>query len=190
MGSFYTPEPDTSTSRAVEEPTNTPSGKYRVYIEFEFLSETLEITDSWLLHSSLSTMKGITVEIKGSFGDYESGTAGFAGGDYEGMHGVVLSVLNVSGDAQTSTGRVKLRDMPPGYTDIYVIPVAYLWPVPPSTLKDKAIVLHGKHKGSVVELREKLDSKAEDVWFVVSEDKSHQFEVEGSWLVGITDVAE
>ncbi len=128
----------------------------------------------------------MTVEIKGSFANYEKGSAGFAGGDYEGMQGVVLSVLNIRSDPHSSTGRVKLQGMPQGLTDIYVIPVAYLWPVPPSTVRDKAIVLHGIRKGLMVELREEVA----DGWFVSSDDKSHQFEVESSWLVGIRDVAE
>ena len=124
----------------------------------------------------------MTIEVRGSFGDEENGITGFGGGDFEGMSGTVLSVHSIRNDPHASTGNVKLNGIPQGLSDIYAVPVAYLWPVPPSNVGDKAAVLHGGHQGSIVRLRE----RASRGWFV-SSDRSH-FEIEASWLVGVLDV--
>ena len=148
-----------STSCRTTELSDSNFGTFYIrYIFIVLLStwHSIEIRENWLLHPSLVDVQGMMVEIRGSFGGSDNGMQSWGGGDYEGTRGIVLSVLNIRGNPQASTGQVKFLDVPTGSQDIFVVPVAYLWPIEPTQLGEGAVVLHGAHRGFLVKLREEV----------------------------------
>ncbi|KAH8104706.1 hypothetical protein BXZ70DRAFT_610545 [Cristinia sonorae] len=139
-----------------------------------------EVTSRWLL-LPLARTNGITVEIKHSFPENEN--PGWNNGDFEGLQGVVLSVLNLGDGLARSTATVRLANPPDEDHRDYPIPVDCLWPVPPSKAGELAIILVGQFCGQVAKLRQ---LEEEGVW-LVSAGNSH-FEIEAEHMAGLVEV--
>ncbi|KAH9846351.1 hypothetical protein C2E23DRAFT_890921 [Lenzites betulinus] len=114
--------------------------------------------------------------------------AAWHGGDYEGAHGVVLSVHNTGTDNESfpSAAQVKFRKPLNSYNDTFAVPVFLLRPVQPDAVGQHALIVGGEHKGDTVKLLEEVSGG----WFV---DAAYDyFDVESEDLVRmfITDAGE
>lgn len=100
----------------------------------------------WLLEPAFASLHFI-VEVKGTR------LTGYRDGEYEGKRGPIAPVLNTAVGATTS---VYLEDVgPEGLT----MPIEYLVPVPPWTVKKKVAVLSGSQKGRVFYVRKYDESQ-------------------------------
>jgi len=140
-----------------------------------------EITTEWLLRDFARTA-GIAVELRHTFPSNEQ--SGWCGGDFEGVHGVVLSVLSIRNDTQMSTASVRLRDPHDGIERDYAIPLQYVRPVPPSEAGQNALILLGQFHGQLAKLRHLEDEVS--IWLVSA--GSCHFELEAEHMVLLHDI--
>ena len=146
------------------------------------LPPTVAIAEDWLLDPVFSSQAGLVISIHGSARTLAS--CGWHDGDYEGAHGLVLSVFNTrrGNTGFASTARVRMLAPLSPEVHTFAVPVSYLRPVPPDDVGQSALIVSGGHKGHVAKLREELEGG----WFVsVAYD---HFEIENDRLVKVLPV--
>ncbi|KAF9820715.1 hypothetical protein IEO21_01158 [Rhodonia placenta] len=136
--------------------------------------------ERWLLYRAVSSKSGMIIVIRGTHGDEKH--SGWFQGLNEGARGVILSVMNTGNDAFASTAETRLLSPLDPTQDTFNIPTQYIFPVEPSRPGQKALILHGDHKGEIAIVRE----EEENGWFV-SVGNMH-FEVSADKLVQVMDV--
>lgn len=137
----------------------------------------------WLLNPVISNKSGMAVVIAGSSGGHQD--VGWHNGDYEGAHGVILSVFNTGSMSFSSTARVKILEPREGAPTVFAIPIKYLSPVRPSVFGQKALILDEECIGEVAIIRE--EGSSEGGWFVSV--RNNHFEISGEKMVLYSEVA-
>ena len=109
---------------------------------------------------------------------------GWCNGAYEGAEGTAISVFDTGdGNVIPPTARVRfLKPLDPA-VDIHVIPVAFLAPIQPRAVGERALIVSGEHAGMVALLMEDVGGG----WFVSA---AHDFfEIEHGRMVRVLDVS-